>query len=265
MCRYRGIFPVLAVLLAALVLPAGPAASWPAPPPDTNISPGDQVVTAGRTCTAGFVFTDRRHRTYVAYAASCALAKGSPAVNTCGAQSLPLGTKVTFRDRGRTIGTGRLDWSSAAEMQRAGVTDRARCGANDLALVRVVGRDRARTIPDPPYWGGPSRVAGLPVAGAMVFTVDRPTRRARALPRVARLVAVHQRSAVISARGTHRAVRGAGLVDGRGRAVGIVSRVADGRQVVTGLAAATAWARSHGVPGLRLVPGTEPFEAVVVL
>jgi hypothetical protein len=99
----------------------------------------------------------------------------------------------------------------------------------------------------------------------MVFTVDRPTARARALPRVARLVAQHQRSAVISAHGTHRAVRGAGLVDGRGRAVGIVSRVADGRQLVTGLAAATAWARTHGVPGLRLVPGTEPFRAAVVL
>jgi hypothetical protein len=150
MCRYRGVFTVLAVLLAALVLPAGPAASWPAPPPDRNISPGDQVVTAGRACTAGFVFTDRRHRTYVAYAASCALAKGSRAVNTCRARSLPLGTTVAFRDRGRTIGTGRLAWSSVAEMHRAGVTDRALCGANDLALVRMVGRNRARTIPDPP-------------------------------------------------------------------------------------------------------------------
>ena len=60
---------------------------------------------------------------------------------------------------------------------------------------------------------------------------------------------------------------GSGVLDSRGRAIGTLSTVAvlpyPGSNGVSDLARQIAYARSHGVPGLTLVPGTERFRGVL--
>lgn len=254
----------LAGVLVAVVLPVAPASGWPAPPPDRTISPGDQVVTAGRSCSAGFVFR-RGHRTYISYPASCALVPGSAPVASCHARALRPGTRVTFVDRGRTIGVGRLAWTSVRAMRRAGTSDHRTCAGIDFALVRVVGRSLSKVDPDLPFWGGPTRMGPLPRERALLFGFTRDTARQRPHPAGSLVLRQTSQRLVLSGLWPVPAVRGAGLVDGRGRAVAMVTGVgADGRAVAVGLAGAVGWVREHGAKGLRLVPGTEPFRAAVV-
>ncbi|HET9500985.1 MAG TPA: hypothetical protein VFO98_12055 [Marmoricola sp.] len=259
----------VAVLVAALVvgvLSPAPASAWPAAPADRDISPGDQMVTAGRSCSAGFVFARGRHR-YVSYPASCALARGSEPVASCRARALPRGTRVTFVDRGRVLGVGRLAWTSVRALARAGVHDHRSCAARDFALVRIVGASRARLSTDPPFWGGPSRRGPLPAPGARLFAYGKDAAHQRPYPSSRYVLHRHGGRVVLSGGpGTVPALRGAGLVDAQGRAVAMVAQVRrDGRPVAIGLAGAAAWARDHGARGLRLLPGSQPFAAFVVL
>jgi len=58
---------------------------------------------------------------------------------------------------------------------------------------------------------------------------------------------------------------GSAFLDAQGRAVGVLSTLAilplPGSNGVGSLQKEMDYARSHGVPGLTLVPGTEPFQA----
>src|SRR5690349_2560482 len=104
----RGFLSVLAATMVAAALtvlvPSGPASAAGA----GRIGPGTQLVTAGRACTANFVFRDAAHRVYLGYAASCATRALVPAARACSARSLPLGTRVRLSDGGRTLGYGEL-------------------------------------------------------------------------------------------------------------------------------------------------------------
>ena len=265
---HRRGFLAVAVLIAAVSTvtalgPTGPATAAAA----GRIGPGTQLVTGGRVCTANFVFRDARHRVFVGYAASCATRTAATGGDACTARSLPLGTRVRFADRGRTVGYGELRYSSLRTLRRAGVSDAATCAANDFALVEVRGATRRRVDPTVPYWGGPSGLGTLPSVGTTVFGLARPTAGARTVPRAG--------SVTVGAGGTvtvstplpsTRGARGSGFLDDAGRAVGVLtgSSVA-GDNTVVSLADAVAFARRHGVGGLRVVHGHEAFTGAAVL
>ena len=250
---------VLSAAVAALSVlgPTGPAAAESA----GRIGPGTQLVTAGRSCTANFVFRDTAHRVFVGYAASCATRTAETAANACAARSLPLGTRVRFADRGRTLGYGELRYSSLRALRRAGITDAATCAANDFALVQVRGAVRRRIDATVPYWGGPSGLGDLPAAGATVFGLARPSAGARTLPRAGQVTAVARSTATVTTLlASSRAARGSGFLDDAGRAVGILTAsTASGNNTVVSLARAVTFARHHGVPGLRVVRGADTF------
>ena len=242
---------VTAALLAAGL--SGPATAAPGVGVG-RIGPGTQLVTAGRSCTANFVFRDAQHRVYVGYAASCAT-RTAGAAGTC-ARSLPQGTVVRLADRGRTLGYGALRYSSFRALRRAGVTDAASCAADDFALVEIRGAARGRVSPTVPYWGGPTGVADLPAAGATVFGLARTSATARTIPRAGQVSGgSSSATSVTSLLPSARSARGSGFLDDAGHAVGILTSSAGDANTVVSVAGAVAFARQHGVPGLRVVSG----------
>lgn len=252
----------LSVVAATVTVlgPTGPASATGA----DRIGPGTQVVTAGKTCAVNFVFRDARGRTFVGYAASCASRRATTA-GQC-ARSLPLGTEVRFADRGRTVGHGVLRYSSFRALRRAGVTARSACAANDFALVQVRGAARRALDPSMPYWDGPHSVAALPASGSMVFGLARPSAGARLLPRAGEVTAVGSTATVTTLLPSTRSARGSGFLDDAGRAVGILTAsTASGSNRVVSLSGAVDYARSHGMAGLRLVPGAGSFSGAAVL
>lgn len=249
-----------AVAALTVLGPTGPASAAGA----DRIGPGTQVVTAGKTCTVNFVFVDARGRTFAGFAASCATRRAATGAQC--ARSLPLGTEVRFADRGRTVGRGELRYSSFRALRRAGVTGRAACVANDFALVQVRGASRRAIDPSMPYWDGPHSVAELPATGSMVFGLARPSAGARLLPRAGEVTTVGSTGTVTTLLPSNRAARGSGFLDDSGRAVGILTASdASGSNRVVSLSAAVDYARSHGVAGLRLVPGAGTFTGAAVL
>jgi hypothetical protein len=264
--RSKGFLVTAALSAAAAAVtvlgPTGPAVAAGA----GRIGPGTQMVTAGRSCTANFVFRDARHRVYVGYAASCAT-QGTRVADACTARSLPLGTRVRFADRGRTLGYGTLRYSSLRAMHRAGVTDPATCAANDFALVRVRGAARQRVAASVAYWGGPSSIGTLPAVGTTVFGLLRPAARSRTIPRVGEVASVGTDKAIVTtALPSTRAARGSGFQDMSGRAVGILTASSgSGSNTVVSLSDAVAFARAHGVAGLRVVRGHDAFTGSAIL
>jgi hypothetical protein len=261
---------LVSVLAAALlgVGPTGPATASMGSATATagRIGPGVQLVTGGRACTASFVFR-AGHRVFLGYAASCATRTPVTGTDSCRARPLPRGTVVRLVDRGRTVGHGRLAYSSLRALRRAGVTDAATCAANDFALVRLRGAARHRIGTSMPYWGGPTGLGPLPTAGSTVFGLAQPSRAARTLPRAGQVVAVTGATATVNTPlPSRRASRGGGFLDDAGRAVGILTASAgSGDNVVVSLADAVAFARAHGLPGLHLVRGRDAFSGAAIL
>lgn len=255
----------LSVVAATVTVlgPTGPASAASA----GRIGPGTEATTAGRACTVNFVFRDSRERVFVGYAASCATRTPVATANTCTARSLPMGTRVRFADRGRTVGYGELRYSSVRALRRAGVTDAATCAANDFALVELRGAVKRRVDASVPYWGGPSGLGALPTAGTTVFGLARPSAGARTLPRAGQVLTAGRSTAeVMTPLPSTRAARGSGFLDGTGRAVGILTAsTADGENTVVSLKRAVAFARDHGMTGLRVVHGQDRFTGAAVL
>ena len=263
---------LLGALVAGLLViaPGGPAsASWGPTPTAAarTIGPGTQLVTAGRSCSASFVFRDARKRLYLGYAASCATRTPVTGAVSCRTRPLPLGTRVRIADRGRTIAHGRLAYSSLRALRRAGVTDAATCAANDFALVELRGAARRKVSTSVPYWGGPAGLGALPAAGSTVFGLARPARSARMLPRAGAVTASTATTATVSSPlASSRSTRGGGFLDESGRAVGILTTsTTSGDNVVVSLADAVAFARHHGVRGLRVARGHDAFSGAAVL
>jgi hypothetical protein len=252
----------LALVASALLVTTGPATAAGA----GRVGPGTQMVTGGRTCTAGFAFRDARHRVYLGYAASCAVRKTS-ASNPCALRPLPVGTRVRLVERGRTVGFGKLRYSSLRSLRHAGVTDAATCAANDFALVQIRGAVRRHLDPTVPYWGGPSRLGALPPVGTTVFGLVRPSPAARSLPRAGTVEAVAGGTAAVTTlTPSTRGAKGSGFLDDSGRAVGILTGwSASGANTVESLAAVVRYARHHGVAGLRVVRGTVKVTGTAIL
>lgn len=276
------------VLLAALALvgvllppggspTAGAAGRW-APAATATITPGVQMVTAGAQCTANFVFTDRRARVYVGYAAHCAARGTATDTDGCRTPALRIGTRVRFAQgadlasEGTTVGHGRLAYSSWGTMRRIGERRARVCAANDFALVRVGPVWERRVNPSVPTWGGPTALGrGLP-AGERTFSWGQSRLRPTTVLSPRTGVSVGETfggwgADVYTATPGVPGDSGSGFLDAEGRAVGTLSTVAVApRPLSNGLGnlrRELAYAQRHsGIPGLRLVRGTEPFEPV---
>lgn len=269
------------LLAAGLAAPAmSPAAAdkgparW-APEADAKIHPGTQMYTKGAQCTANFVFTDDRGRVYVGYAAHCAGLGGSTDTNGCESDSMPLGTRVVFREggsllsEGQKVGDGRLAYSAWRTMHRLGTTEDHVCSYNDFALVRVSRDDVASVNPTVPGWGGPSGVDtdGLEPGETVSFYGNSSLLGGAASQRTATVQDTVGRGWSHEVRSTVSGVpgdSGSGYLSDGGRAVGVLSTIAifpdTGANHISDLEHVLRFAQRHsGIPGLRMVKGTRAF------
>jgi hypothetical protein len=274
-----------ALLLAAAVLgapQANAAGSW-APAATATIHPGTMMYTDGAQCTGNFVFTDSSANVYVGYAAHCAGLGEATDTDGCAADSLPLGTRVTFNEGGSLVsdgtqvGTGTLAYSSWLTEKKLGTTDPNVCAYNDFALVKVAAADAAKVNPSIPFWGGPTGIdTDGTAAGDDVYTYGNSSLRAG-----------------VSALSPHQGVSlgddpadggwshplytatpgvpgdsGSAFLSAGGKAIGTLSTLGlaplPASNNIGDLAHELAFAQQHsGIAGLQLVNGTEPFVPVL--
>ena len=275
---------VSAILAAALTLaaPGAQAGGRWAPADSAAIHPGTMMYTKGAQCTANFVYTDRAHRVYVGYAAHCAGQGAATDTDGCATKSLPLGTKVTFReggnpaDEGTRVGTGRLVYSSWLTMQELGTKDADACAYNDLALVRVAARDARKVNPSVPFWGGPTGIDTDGTAtGDQLYTYGNSSLRGGAEP-LSPHTGVSLGDDPADGGWSHPLYTvtpgipgdsGSGFMTAGGKAIGVLSTLGlaplPASNNIGDLAKEMAYANAHGVSGLTLVQGTEPFNPVL--
>ncbi|MGW4767373.1 hypothetical protein ACWEO2_04925 [Nocardia sp. NPDC004278] len=246
-----------------------------------TITPGVQANTQGaRPCTANYTFVDNVGNVYLGQAAHCA-GTGIGDLqdpNGCTADSLPLGTAVTFNRGGLlmlpgdVVGTGQLVYSSWLAMQRDGEQDHNTCAYNDFALVKVAAEDVDKVNPSVPYWGGPVGIntTGTGI-GDHVYGYGNPSLQlgfAELSPRTGQSNA----DGLATAGWTHAVTApipgipgdsGSAFLDRNGYALGTLSTVGISLPIVNNigdLSHELAYARAHsGISGLSLVLGTEPF------
>lgn len=257
-------------------------AAW-APAATAAITPGTMMYTKGAQCTANFVFSDSSGHVYVGYAAHCAGLGSATDTDGCLARSLPLGTKVTFNeggslaDEGTKVGSGTLVYSSWLTEKRLGTTDANTCAYNDLALVKVAAADVGKVNPSIPFWGGPTGIdTDGTSAGDRVWTYGNSSLRAGVS-----VLAPHTGFSLgDSARDdgwTHPLYTltpgipgdsGSAFLSAGGKAIGVLSTLGLAPLPLSNnigdLAKELAFAQAHsGLPGLHLVKGTEPFNAIL--
>lgn len=255
--------------------------AW-APAGSAAITPGVQTNTVGSgQCTANFIFKDATGAVYVGQAAHCASTGEATDTDGCVAESLPLGTRVTFNrggsllDPGKQVGAGTLVYSSWLSMQSRGVTDADTCAYNDLALVKVDARDVGKVNPSIPFWGGPTGIntTGAP-AGDRVYSFGNSGIRFG-------LEALSPKTGIsVGTTGggwTHPVYTaspgvpgdsGSAFLDANGKALGTLSTLALAplplSNGVGDLGRELSYAQQHsGIGGLTLVHGTEPFNPVL--
>jgi hypothetical protein len=276
---------LLLALTAALVVAApGPAsaATW-APAGSAAITPGVQMYTQGAQCTANFVYTDAVGTTYVGYAAHCAGLGEATDTNGCQADSLPLGTRVTFNEggnlasEGTVVGHGTLAYSSWVTMHDLGTTDASTCAYNDLALVRVDPADVGKVNPSVPFYGGPTGIdTDGTRAGDKVYSYGNSSLRG-GLSALSPKVGTSLGDAPEDGGWSHPLYTltpgipgdsGSGFLSADGTAVGVLSTLGLAPLPLSNnigdLAHELAFAQAHsGIDGLALVTGTEPFHSTL--
>ncbi|WP_426244907.1 hypothetical protein [Nocardioides sp. LHG3406-4] len=278
-----------AVLLTALTATAVTATAatnastgW-APAATARIHPGVQMYTDGAQCTANFVFSDAAGNTYVGYAAHCAGLGSATDTDGCLAQSLPLGTRVTFNEggsllsEGRQVGAGTLAYSSWLTMQQGNEQDASTCAYNDLALVRVDAADVSKVNPSVPFWGGPVGIdTNGTTTGDKVYTYGNSSLRA-GIEILSPHVGVSLGDSAADTGWTHPLYTvtpgvpgdsGSGFLSADGAAVGTLSTLGlaplPASNNIGDLARELAYAQAHsGIGGLALVDGTEPFSPIL--
>ena len=258
--------PLVAACAAVTFTSSTPAtaAGW-APAATAQVHPGVMTYTAGAQCTANFVYSDGT-TTYLGQAAHCSGTGTATDTNGCTSTSLPLGTKVTVGSF-----TGTMVYNSWIAMKAAHETDADTCAYNDLALIALPAAAVATTNPSVPTFGGPVGLGAGTTAGDTVYSYGNSSLRGG----VSQLSPKQGVSLGDAAGGWTTDVytetpgipgdSGSGFLDSTGRAFGILSTVAiaplAGSNGVGNLAKELAYASSHGVAGVSLVPGTEPFNA----
>lgn len=245
---------------------ADSAPQW-APVASASIRPGAVMVTDGAQCSANFVFT-RGSEVFLGYAAHCAGLGGVTDLDGCATRSLPLGTPVQIEGATRP---GVLAYSSWAAMQAAREREPRTCANNDFALVRIDRRDVARVNPTMPHWGGPTGLNRGPLQnGASVYTYGSSSLR---LGTTLLSPKSGSSNGTTSGGWSHpvytispsiQGDSGSGLLDGSGRATGVLSSVNLAPRPLSNsfgdLQRELAYARVHGMGDVRLAVGTEPFD-----
>jgi hypothetical protein len=270
----HGLALVLVAALVVLVPQAAHASRW-APADRATITPGVQMVTEGAQCTANFVFTDRRKRVYVGYAAHCAGTGEATDTDGCRAGTHPLGTRVDFvrgaspLADGTVVGRGRLVYSSWVTMQHLQTRDADTCAANDFALVRVGRAHVGKVNPSVPVLGGPVGLAQAPASGSAVHSYGRSSLRPDTTLSPKDGVALGTTnggwgSEAYTVTPGIPGDSGSGFLDASGRAYGTLSTLGiaplPGSNGLGSLVRELDYAQAHaGIRGLRLVRGTEPF------
>lgn len=244
------------------------AATW-APAATAAVHPGVMTYTAGAQCTANFVFT-AGGTTYLGQAAHCSGTGAATDTNGCTAASLPLGTPVEVNGF-----QGTLAYNSWLTMQAAHETDANTCAYNDLALIALPAAAVATTNPSVPVFGGPVGLGAGTTAGSSVYSYGNSSLRAGiALLSPKRGLSLGDTGGGWST--TAYTVTpgipgdsGSGFLDDQGRAFGVLSTVALAPLALSNgvgnLAKEVAYAQTHGVDGLALVPGTQPFTSGALL
>ncbi|MSZ76856.1 MAG: hypothetical protein F2667_07080 [Actinobacteria bacterium] len=259
------------------------AAAW-APAASATITPGVMMYTAGAQCTANFVYTDSSGAVYVGYAAHCA-GDGGAATDTdgCESASLPLGTKVTFREggnllsEGTELGSGTLAYSSWLTESQIGTTDPNTCAYNDLALVKVDAGDVDKVNPSVPFWGGPTGIdTDGTAAGDRVYSYGNSSLRAGLSP-LSPKIGISLGDAAADGGWSHPLYTvtpgvpgdsGSAFLSADGTAVGTLSTLGLAPLPLSNnigdLAKELAFAQRHsGIAGLELALGTEPFSPIL--
>jgi hypothetical protein len=267
---------------ALLTAPAGQVSAAPtwAPADEATIHPGVQMYTDGAQCTGNFVFTDGAGNTYVGYAAHCAGTGAATDTNGCEAESLPLGTRVTFNEGGSLlspgteVGSGTLAYSSWNTMAQRDEQDPNACAYNDFALVRVDAADVADVNPSIPFWGGPEglNTTGT-AAGDRVYSYGNSSLRF-GVEALSPKTGTSLGDDPATEGWTHPLYTvtpgvpgdsGSAFLDGEGNAVGTLSTLGlaplPASNNIGDMARELAYAQEFGgLPGLELVLGTEPFD-----
>jgi hypothetical protein len=253
--------------------------AW-APADTATIHPGVMMYTEGAQCTANFVYTDGTGAVYVGYAAHCAGTGAATETDGCDSGSLPLGTKVDFVEGGNLasdgtrVGGGTLVYSSWLAMQKSGEKDPDTCAYNDLGIVKVDAADVSKVNPSIPFWGGPTGMdTDGTQAGDTVESYGNSSLRGGAEP----LSPKQGTSLGDEGNGWSHTVytvtpgipgdSGSAFIDDQGRALGVLSTVQlaplAGANGVGDLAKELAYAQTHGMAGLTVANGTEPFAPVL--
>lgn len=265
---------------AATTASVATAESTWAPADSATITPGVQMYTDGAQCTGNFVFTDASGAVYVGYAAHCAGTGGATETDGCDSGSLPLGTEVTFNrggslvDGGEQVGTGTLAYSSWIAMQRNGESNDNVCAFNDFALVKVDNAFVGDVNPSVPFWGGP---VGLDsdgtAAGDRVYSYGNSSLRGGLevlSPKTGLSIGDNGNGwshDVYTVTPGIPGDSGSGFMDADGNALGTLSTIQlaplVGSNGVGDLAKELAYANQHGMSGVKLVAGTEPFSPIL--
>jgi hypothetical protein len=252
-------------LLVGAAPSAGSAPVW-APADTATIHPGVQMFTDGAQCTANFIFT-QGDAVFIGYAAHCAGTGGATETNGCDAGSLPLGTPVEIDGASQS---GTLVYSSWLAMQSGPRPDEDTCNYNDFAVVRIAAADVGKVNPSIPHWGGPTGIntAGNP-ALSNIYSYGNSSLRFG-------ITLLSPKSGVslgTSGGGwTHPVYTvtpgipgdsGSAMLDASGRASGVLSTLAiapiPASNNFSDLGRALSYAQTHGMSGLTLANGTEPF------
>ena len=272
--RARPVLVTLVATCSAVAFAASPAdaatrsaAAW-APAATASVHPGVMTYTDGAQCTANFVYTDGT-KTYLGQAAHCSGTGAATDTDGCDSGSLPLGTKVEVDGSDGTTYVGTMVYNSWIAMQGAKETDAETCAYNDLALIELPAAAVAATNPSVPFYGGPTALDAGTAFGDDVYSYGNSSLRLG----VSALSPKRGTSLGDSTGGWSTTVytvtpgipgdSGSGFLDAQGRAFGVLSTVAiaplAASNGVGNLAKEVAYARTHGVSGLSLVPGTEAF------
>lgn len=273
---------LVALCAAASLLLAGPALAKPgrgghpsatvawAPPGSATIHPGVQTRSPSGQCTANFIFTNGSD-VLIGQAAHCTGSSAATSTNGCEQESppLPLGSPVEIEGATRP---GTLVYSSWNAMIASGETDPDACGFNDFALIRLDPADVAKVNPSVPVWGGPAGT-GTSAGGENVYTYGNSSLRlglTQLSPKSGVTVLVDPSGwsyEVYTATPGIPGDSGSAVLNAAGQGLGILVTVAiaptPGSNGVTDLGRAVAYARSHGLGGLTLVNGTEPFNGSI--
>jgi hypothetical protein len=239
-------------------------ADW-APAATATVHPGVQVFTEGAQCTSNFVFEEGT-TVYLGQAAHCSGTGGQTETNGCTSGSLPIGTPVEVTGASRP---GTLAYNSWLAMQASHESNAATCEYNDLALIRLDPADVGSVNPSVPGWGGPTGVGAAGDQGSTVYSYGNSELRGgvtKLSPKQGVLIENEGEGwshIVVTLSPGIPGDSGSGFMNEAGQAIGILSTLQiaplAGTNGVGDIGREIAYARTHGFPELRLVPGTEPF------